>query len=66
MEKKFRVYAIKNGVIDTFREVLAPSKEEAINMAFTEEEYLETGYPSIDMNIEVVLLGGHKNEIQYQ
>ena len=52
--EKFRVYAIKDGVIDTFREVMASSKEEAINVAFTEEEYLETGYPSIYMDIEVV------------
>ena len=54
MEKKFRVYAIKNGIVDTYREVLASSKEEAINKSFTEEEYLETGYPSIYMDIEAV------------
>ena len=54
--KKFRVYAIKNGIIDSFKEVLASSKEEAINKAFTEEEYLDTGYPYIYMDIEAVEL----------
>ena len=52
--KKFRVYAIKNGIIDSFKEVLASSKEEAINKAFTEEEYLDTGYPYIYMDIEAI------------
>ena len=54
MENKFRVYAIKNGVVDTYRDVSASSKEEAIKKAFTEEEYLETGYPYIYMDIEAV------------
>lgn len=56
MEKKFRVYVKKDGIIDTYREVMASSKEEAINKAFPEEEYLETGYPYIYMDIEVVEL----------
>ena len=54
MEKKFRVYVIQGGIVDTYREVMASSKEDAINKAFTEEEYLETGYPSIYMGIEAV------------
>ena len=54
MKKKFRVYVKKDGIVDTYRDVMASSKEEAINKAFTEEEYLETGYPSIYMDIEAV------------
>ena len=54
MEKKFRVYVMRKGIVDTYREVLASSKEDAINRAFTEEEYIETGYPSIYMELEVV------------
>ena len=56
-EKKFRVY-VKNsvGIVDTYREVMASSEEEAIDKAFPEEEYRETGYPSIYMDIEAVEL----------
>ena len=54
MEKKFRVYVMREGIVDTYRDVMASSKEDAINKAFTVEEYLETGYPSIYMDIEAV------------
>ena len=54
MEKKFRVYVVEDGIVSTYRDVLASSKEDAINRAFSEEEYLETGYPSIYMELEVV------------
>ena len=56
IEKKYRVYAIKDGIVDTYREVIASSEEEAIDKAFTEREYRETGYPSIYMDIEAVEL----------
>ena len=55
-EKKFRVYAIKDGIVDTYREVFASSEEEAVDKAFTEEEYRETGYPPIYMDIGVTKL----------
>ena len=54
--KRFRVYAIKDGIVSTYRDVFASSKEDAISKAFTEEEYLETGYPSVYMDIEAVEL----------
>lgn len=55
-EKKFRVYAIKDGIVDTYREVFASSAEEAIDKAFPDEEYRETGYPPVYMDIEAVEL----------
>ena len=51
---------MQEGIVSTYREVLASSKEEAISKAFTEEEYMETGYPSIYMNLEAVELPDFK------